>query len=66
MPSPSTTQADEQVLRLLATVPAFTEWSDASLPGDVRRWLSRAPRDEVMSVVAAGLQRLYHSDNDAR
>ncbi len=64
MPSPTPTQADEQVLRLLAAVPAFSQWSDAGLPPDIKLWLRRATRDQVMSVVAAGLQRLYDPRED--
>lgn len=66
MPSPLPTQADEQVLRLLAAIPAFTQWSDAGLPPELKQWIRRASRDEVMSAVAAGLQRLYHTDESGR
>jgi hypothetical protein len=57
-------EADGYTLRILAAAPPFRDWQQVRLSAPVRRWIGRADHQQLMTCIAAALQRLNRESAD--
>ncbi len=56
---------DAKTFRTLAAIPFYQRWRSTALPPHIKRWLRHASSDQLKTVAAAALLRLYkHHDQD--
>ena len=49
---------EAKLIALLKTIAPYEQWVNPALPEPMNRWVAQADRQELMSLVAAGLWRL--------